>query len=253
MSVRVLLWNYLLIAPHVLLGVVFIALLRRRLYRQFPIFTAYIATEIAQFAVLFAMIKSPSTTGLEYGIAYSFGLALSTALRLGILHEIFAHMFRNYSALSRFGRPLFRWATVGLLLAGLGLAAYAGGHDPDRLMSIVYVLDRTASILQCGLLMGLFLFSSYLGLSWRSYIFGIALGLGVFASTELVASAIRSQTGFTYSTYLDYLTMGTYHGCVLVWAFYLWAPERISQYALKSVPDHDMETWNRELQRLLGQ
>jgi len=253
MTLRLLVWNYLLIVPHLLLLVVLVALLRSRLHRQFPIFFTYVAAEIVQFMVLFVMLKSPSITGREYGIAYSCGFALSTALRLGIVHEIFAHMFRNYTVLNRFGKPVFRWVTVGLLLAGLTLAAYAGGHDPAWLLSVVHVLDRAASILQCGLLIGLFFFSTYLGLSWRSYIFGIALGVGIFASVELVTSAIRSETGYAYNAYLNYITMATYHCCVLIWAFYLLAPEQVSQYALKAAPEIDLESWNQELQRLLRQ
>jgi hypothetical protein len=253
MTLRVLLWNYLLIVPHLLLVVVLIALIRRRLYRQFPMFFAYIVSEIGQAAIIVPMILLRAVTGKQYTVAYFSALALSTALRFGIIHEIFAHMFRNYTALSRFGRPLFRWITVGLLLIGLALAAYSGGHDARQLLSVATVLDRTANILQGGLLIGLFFFSSYLGLSWRSYLFGIALGVGIAATTDLVVSAIRSQTGFTYVVFLNYVTMATYHCCVLIWIFYLLAPERISQYNLKTVPENNLEAWNQELQRLLGQ
>src|SRR6202142_1279220 len=129
MTLRVLLWNYLLIVPHLLLVVVLIALIRRKLYRQFPIFFVYIISEIVQAAVIIPMLLSRSVTPKQYTVAYVGALAISTALRIGITHEIFARMFRHYAALSRFGKPLFRWVTVGLLLAGLALAAYAGGHD----------------------------------------------------------------------------------------------------------------------------
>ena len=253
MTLRVLLWNYLLIVPHLLLVVVLIALIRRKLYRQFPMFLAFIASEILQAAVIIPLLLSRSVTGKQYAVAYFCALALSTALRIGIIHEIFAHMFRNYAALSQFGKPLFRWVTVALLLAGLALAAYAGGHDLVQVTSIANVLDRAANILQCGLLVGLFFFSSYLGLSWRSYLFGIALGVGIAAATDLVVAAIRSQTGYTYMVFLNYVTMATYHCCVLIWMFYLLAPERVSHYNLKTVPENNLETWNQELQRLLGQ
>jgi hypothetical protein len=251
MTLSAFLWNYLIIVPHVLLGVVFIALLRRRLYRDFPIFTGYIASEIVQFVVLFTMIKVKSVSDRQYAIAYCLGLAVSVALRFGVVYEICAHLFRNYAALQRFGKPLFRWISVGLLLAGLIFAVRSGGHDVERLMSVVYVLERTASVMQSGLVVAIFFFSACLGLSWRSYIFGIALGLGIFASVELAASAVRAQTGFTYTKPLDYLTMATYHCCVLIWAFYLWAPERSSQYALRVIPENDLESWNQELRRLL--
>jgi hypothetical protein len=251
MTLPVFFWYYLIIVPHLLLSVVFVLLLRRGLYRQFPIFFTYIVSEMVQFVVLFAMMEMPSVTGREYGLAYSFGLALSTALHLGVIYEIAAHLFRNYTGLSYFGKPLFRWVTVGLLLASLTLAVGSGAHDISRVMSIMHVLERTASILQCGLLVGVFVLSAYLALSWRSYVFGIALGLGIFSSIKLIASAIRAQTGIVYVKPLDYLTMATYHCCVLIWAFYLWAPERSSQYAVKVLPEADLESWNQELQRLL--
>jgi hypothetical protein len=247
---------YLMVVPHLLLGVVLIGLLRNKVYRQFPIFLAYVVVEIVQFfAVLFPLVLMRATTGNTYAIGYSASLALSTLLRFGIIYEIFNHLFRNYKALNRFGRPMFRWAMVGLFLAAIAVAAYAGGNDFNHFIYVVRVLDRTASIMQCGLMLGLFLFSAYLGLSWRSHVFGIALGMGIFASVELAASAFLSQTGYTYTTYVNYVTMGTYHLCVLIWAFYLLAPERSPRYKVKvkTVPEHDLESWNRELQRFIHQ
>lgn len=240
-----------MIAPRLLLGVVLFALVRHKLYRQFPLFFTYILSELVQAAVILPMLFMGSPSSQSYKVAYLVALVLSTALRFGVIHEIFAQMFRNYAAVERFGKPLFRWLTVGLLLGGLALAVYATGGDPTR--PVFAVLDRTASILQCGLLIGLFLFSGYLGLSWRSYLFGIALGMGVFASTDLAIFAIRSQTGDAYNNPLNYLSMAVYHGCVLVWMVYLLSPERISQYKVKAIPENDLETWNQEIQRMLGQ
>jgi hypothetical protein len=252
MSFLVLLWYYLWIVPHILLVVILFQFLRRRLYRQFPIFLAYIGFEVLQFAVLFTIQLMSSVTAKQYAVTYTFGLAISTALHFGVIYEISAYLFRNYSTLSYFGRPLFRWITVSLLLTSLLLAVSAGVRDIPRLLSTMYVMDRTAGILQCGLLILIFALSSYLNLSWRSYVFGIALGLGIFSSIELAASAIRSQIGSAHSHLLDYLIMGTYHCCVLIWGFYLWAPERSSQYTL-TIPETDLESWNQELQRLIKQ
>jgi hypothetical protein len=252
MTLHLFVLYYLIAVPHLLLGVVLIGLLRHKVYRQFPVFLAYVVEEIVQFAVLFPMILM-SAIGTAYAIGYSAGLALSTALRFAVIYEIFNHLFRNYEALNRLGKPMFRWTTVGLLLAALTVSVYAGGNDFNHFLYVVRMLDRTASIMQCGLMLGLFLFSAYLGLSWRSHVFGIALGLGIFASVELAASAFLSQTGYAYNLYVNYVTMGTYHCCVLIWAFYLLMPERGPQYKVRAVPEHDLESWNRELRRLIHQ
>jgi hypothetical protein len=246
------LFYYLWIAPHVLLGVILLLMIRRRLYKQFPIFLLYTAFELFQFTVLLAVfIQSGSLADERYRGAFALGTAVSTALRFGIIYEIFTEVFHNYGALSELGRVLFRWATVILLLIGVALAG-THGTGPDGFLLIVPILDRTVSLMQCGLLLFLFLFSRYFALSWRNYAFGIALGFGILASLELANSAIRSQIG-AGSYLLDNLGMAAYHGCVLIWIFYLVAPERNTSPTPKKLPGDDLEVWNHELQRLLQQ
>jgi hypothetical protein len=96
------------------------------------------------------------------------------------------------------------------------------------------------------------MFSDYFALSWRNYAFGIALGFGILASVGLAESAIRSLIAHP-SYLLDYLGMATYHCCVLVWIFYMLAPERKTNPPTMKFPDDDLEIWNEELQQLLHQ
>ncbi len=150
-------------------------------------------------------------------------------------------------------KPLFRWVTIGLLIAALALTVYAGGNRSDRSWFVMNMLDRTALILQAGLLAGLFLFSRYLTLSWRKQVFGIALGLGVYAIVDLVVAAILSQTGILHVRSLDYASMAAYHCSVLIWMFYLLARERSRPGGdVQDLPTHhEIEAWNQELERLL--
>ena len=46
-----------------------------------------------------------------------------------------------------------------------------------------------------GLLLSLFVLSRSLGLTWRSYSFGIALGYGTYAAIDFLLAAIRASTG----------------------------------------------------------
>jgi hypothetical protein len=253
MTLRVVVWHYLWIAPHVLLAAVAFAMWRKHTLRQFPIFFAYLVEEVIQFLVLYPMMLMPSVSALTYLKFESIGLGVSTGLRFGVIYEIFAYTFRNYPSLNVFAKPVFRWGTALLLMFGLLAAVVAGGNDAERIYATLSVLSRTASFLQCGLLLVLFSFSSYLKLSLRNQAFGIALGLGIFASVDLAAAAIRAELGSWRTYHLDYFTMVVYHCCVLIWLAYLWLPERSSQFAIKAVPEHDLENWNKELQRLIQQ
>jgi hypothetical protein len=78
------------------------------------------------------------------------------------------------------------------------------------------------------------------------------LGLGTFASVQLATDAIRGFLGSSIAGTLDFATMATYHCCVLIWLFYLLAPEREAR-RLAGLPATDLQQWNQELQRLLQQ
>jgi hypothetical protein len=248
-----LLWYCLWVAPHALQGIILFAMLRRRLDRQFPMFFLYTAFEVLQFVVLFTISRSHFHFGPGYARAYSVGLALSTAIRFGVIYELFRHFFRRYPALGGAGALLFRGATIVLLLLAVGLAVSSPGSSADFLLNATYALDRTVSILQCGLLISLFSFSRYFLLSWRSHAFGIALGLGIFATVELATSAVWLHLGTFGNPVINLVTMATYNGCVLIWIFYLVAPEREPQMTVNALPKYDLEIWNQELQRLLQQ
>ena len=121
-------------------------------------------------------------------------LAVSTAVRFGVIHELFSHFFRDYPALVGTGRLLLRGATIVLLLVAMGLAVLAPGNSANFLLNATYALDRTVSVLQCGLLISLFFFSRYFALSWRSP-FRYRFGLGNFRECELATSTIWLHLG----------------------------------------------------------
>jgi len=261
MSASVMLFYYLWIAPHVLEGIILFAMIRRGLHRQFPMFFLYISFEIAQCFCLLGVSQYVSYFKPVYFQVYAVGLAISTAIRFAVIYELFCHFFQRYPGISEAGKVLFRCASVVLLLIALGLAVSAPGNTPApavneaayvTLRTTTFAADRAASVLQGGLLISLFLFSSYFVLSWRSPAFGIALGMGTFAIAEFAMTALRLYVHISDQAY-DRAAMGVYHLCVLVWMLYLVGVEREPRFTLKALPKNDLEIWNRELERLLQQ
>jgi hypothetical protein len=252
MTILRALWYYLWIAPHILQVFVLYVMARRGLFRQFPAFGLYTAVEIVQCCVLLYFLRHPR--GPEYFNLYAWGLAISAAARCFVVYELFVHFFRRYPAVEKSGGMLFRIATGALLLLGVGFAVLAPTRVADLLRSATYTVDRTTSILQCGLLISLFLFSRYFALAWRSPAFGIALGMGVFSAVELGSSAIwlhLASLGAYRNVSVNIITMAVYHGCVVLWLFYLARREKVIASSETLLQQNDLEIWNRELGRLL--
>jgi hypothetical protein len=248
-----LLFLYLWIAPHALQAVLAAMMIRRKLVRKFPAFFTYTVYEVMQFLVLFTMDHMDSVSVDQYVSAWLVGEAISIALRFAVVHEIFSSVFQSYPALKEFGGVLFRWATVVLVLVAVTLVAYSSGNEVNRFTLSLTIVDRIVDIVQCGLLVLLILLARFLSFSWTNYTFGIALGLGFFASMELGISALRAQYGVLVAhDFFSDLSMATYHCCVLFWIVALLRPER-ERTRVTSAPTHDLEHWNSALQRLLHQ
>jgi hypothetical protein len=240
--------HYLWIAPHALLVVVSVLMFVRRLHKTFPIFFLYTLYETIEFVLLFAIAGIAPTHRALYRYVFTATLAGSTALRFGIIQEIFNHVFHDYSRLETLGTVSMRWLTSLLAVAAILSAFYSSGAVPDSLLTGLALLSRSVAIIQAGLLLFLFLFSRMFGLSWRSYTFGIAFGFGIFASTELAVSALHLTNLTEHAKdLLDLLPTGSYHVSVLVWLGYLLAVEKPVVAATDAVPE--MDQWSGELER----
>jgi hypothetical protein len=242
---------YLWIAPHILLALVAIVMRVKRLDVSFPLFAIYTWYEVAEFVLLFAIAVTKLIQGMLYMRVFLVTLAVSTALRFGILQEIFNNVFREHGRADAIARVLLRWTTGILLAAAISCAIFAPGPTSSSLIAATAWLGRGIAIIQCGLVLFLLVFSRLIGLSLQSYVFGIALGFGILSTVELANWAMRSGD-LTESTRkaLDLLTTGSYHVAVLLWLAYLIVPaKRVLQHA--DVPAGDVEQWNRELERFL--
>lgn len=245
------LYLYLWIAPHALQVALAAMMVRRKLVREFPAFFAYTVLEVLQFVVLFAMNKMQAVSAETYRTAWLAGEGVSIALRFAIVLEIFEHVFGSYPTLKELGTVIFRWATAVLMIVAVVLVAYSSGGPVYWASIAISVVDRAVSVVQCGLLVLLLLLSRFLSFTWRSYAFGIALGLGFFASVELGLSAIRTELGLQVAIDPFALaTMAAYHCCVLFWVVVLLLPQR-EVATVVSVPEHNLEHWNNALQRFL--
>ncbi len=221
-------------------------MLRRKLHRQFPVFFAYILSQVVNFAILFPIFKSGPEHYEAYFYAYWIGAAVSLAIGFKVIHEIFLDVFRPYHTLKDLGTVLFKWAALVMLLVAMVVAASSQAGSNTPITQAVITVQRCVRVIQCGLILFLLVFSRYLGVSWRQHSFGIALGFGGFASVELAAVALYSG-GQIQPGLLNTLNTSAYIFSIATWIGYsvFKAPLRQDQATLLT-----SQRWEQSLTEL---
>lgn len=250
-----LLWHYLWVAPNVLLLLLALLLLRDRAYRQHPAFFAFAALSAVTELTVYAADMAPSVTPLGFWLVDWTSLLIEGPLKFILIGAVFSQVFGSYVSVARLGRVLIRGVGIFLVLAAAVAAAYAPKNGLFGIVSGAHILEQTIYLIEAGLLVFIFALSGYFRLSFSRPLFGIALGLSISACVHLATWAVSANAslGPAKRVILDFLDMGTYHICVLIWFYYLLVPQKVAAKPAVSLPEDNLAVWNRELERLIHQ
>ena len=226
-------------AQPVLQSVVAAIIWRRKLYKYFPVFFYYLLAQIAIFGLTFPFYHRNETW---YFWLYWTGEVVNAILSFKVIHEIFLDIFRPYHALKDLGTPVFKWAGLVMLLVSVVVAASNSYHQ-DPISHAVTTLERSVRLAQVGLILFLILFSGFLGVSRKQVSFGIALGFGVFAATELMLLAMHSGGLIRRGSY-DFIDMLSYNISALIWLGYSFSPVAARDAAVNRL---QTQRWERGL------
>jgi hypothetical protein len=210
-TVAYVLW----LASPLLQSTIVIIMLKNRLYRELPVFFWYAGFHVFRSFVLLLIRNSGNARA--YGIGYWVAELLSVFLGFAVIYELFSHVLKRYEGIRQLGLMLLRWACFVLTLVAIISTSTSTSGDFAIAMGAILALERSVRIIQCGLVVFLFLFASTLALSWRHYAFGIALGFGLFASVELILVAVRAQIGPSADSTYILLKPVTYVCACMFW------------------------------------
>ena len=257
LMVQYILHRVLWLVPIIFQAIVATIMVVRGLHKQLPYFFSYTIFVVLTTLALLALLPYKQT----YFWCYAIQSLISWVLGFALIYEIYATLLKEYAALRKMGEYLF-WF-LGLILVAIGLWAAvrasnpAGGVAPNpilspeqvRVLQTLFTLERSVRIVECGLLVALFVFASFFGLSWKNYLFGIALGFAVFLSIQLAAVALRAYFGAGLTSVFNWLQQITYNLGVLVWTFYVIRRGYVAD--LRTLPRTELTAWNDTLQDLL--
>jgi hypothetical protein len=235
----------LMLAHPVLETAVAALMYKRKLHRTFPAFFTYITAQVFMALVLIPIYLC----GMRgYYYTYWIFAAANVVLGFRVIHEVFLDVFRPYHTLKDLGTVLFRWAGLVMLLVAGVIAASTPAGDSSPLVHATLTLQRCVRVIQCGLVLFLMVFSSYLGVSWRQHSFGISVGFGTFAIVELGLIALHASgvVNLAQSTPI-LINMAAWNVSIILWFVFLWRPSEAREdrgALLKS------QRWERSLGEL---
>lgn len=175
-----------------------IMLLRKQL-QKFGYLAAFLVVRTISIALLLPTrnmagnLLTPKAAYQIYFYVYWFSYFVEGLLVFGIIYSLYKLSMAPLPGLQRLGYLMFRWAG-GIALA-LAVVTAFGPHVSGThfIMRFVTQLQQTLCVLTLCMLLFVCLASRPMGLSYRSKIFGVCLGLGVQAAADLAGSAWLSH------------------------------------------------------------
>jgi hypothetical protein len=215
-----------------------VVLWRKRAMADFKMLTAFVASEVINDVVLIPILFFRKALGIPYSVATHVNFYASwtifvvqTALLIGIVYGVFHLAMKPLKGLHQMGKLAFRWVgSVAILLSlalGLGPHLSSPGYSLTSawISAMSHIMQGVSILILCLLLFVCFTIKP-LGLTFRSRIFGVSLGLGVYATVQLVAGAWTSvsQTSSVYSPINLLNALGAIVG-YSIWLTYFAMPE----------------------------
>jgi hypothetical protein len=238
------------LAPQPLIAFLATRMVRNRFVAEVPVFFAYLWFSVAKSLVRFAVYHWMGGGSVEYFRTYWIFALVDAVFVLAVIRELYIVVLSPYEGLKMLASALFRWALAIMILIAALDASSKVGPDLTRFATGVLTLDGCATVVQMGLIILLFLACSSLSLPWHRHLFGIATGLAIVITIDVVSLAITLRYGQMFATTYNWVKSIAYLCCVIVWSVYLLRREARALIIVAS-DDLRLQEWNTALLKLL--
>lgn len=207
------------------------ALLWAKAFRSYAYLAALLLARVAFFAAewtidsLGGAVISTKAAYVYYFYTYWTAFAVESVLMLVVICSMYRLAMAPLKGLHSLGMLVFKWVAGISILVALGSAFAPHITKVNYLIAFVSQMQRTQSILILCLLLFVCFAIRPMGLTYRSRIFGVSLGLGVMATTDLVQSAwINNAASSMYGAF-SLISGAAICLTLLTWTLYFALPE----------------------------
>ena len=214
----------------VLCGTLLYFMVRSKTARKFGYLLSLLCVRFICSVVCISLLHL-SGHGIERHLAYQIyfyvywtSFALEAILSLLVIYGIFKLAMAPLKGLQTLGMLVFRWVAAISVAVAIGVAVSPHQSMNKFMIAMITQLQQTSSILTLCLLLFVCFAIRPMGLSFRSRIFGISLGLGFLATINLVNSAWIAHAGTMYSLF-SLVNVAAVTLTLLTWSAYFAFPE----------------------------
>src|SRR5271170_5370489 len=224
------LFSQLQFVEPVLCGLLVYFIVRAKAARQFAYLVALLCVRfVCAFICILLLVLAGH--GVERHLAYQVyfyvywtSFALEAILSLLVIYGIFRMAMAPLKGLQTLGMLVFRWVAAISVAVAIGVAVSPHQSGIRFMTAMITQLQQTSSILTLCLLLFVCFAIRPMGLSFRSRIFGISLGLGFLATINLVNSAWIAHNPSMYSLF-SLVSGAAIILTLLTWSAYFAFPE----------------------------
>jgi hypothetical protein len=203
-------------------------LLRSKVSRDYLYLTALVLVRLVSDLILLSMVHfSFIPLAVAYPIyfyTYWGSYAIEAVLSILVIYSIFKLSMAPLKGLQSLGMLIFRWVAAISVAVTVGLAIVPNQSGKEFIVGLVSQMQRTSSILTLCLLIFVCFAIRPMGLSHRSRIFGIGLGLGLMAAVSLVDAAWLAHNSDMQST-INVINGLAMCAALCIWTTYFALPE----------------------------
>ena len=203
-------------------------LYRRKLLSQFKFFASFLIFQTVNNVLRFSIFRTFGPSSWEYYATYWVGTAMSDMAMIAVLYEVFCAAFKPFAGLQDLAKVVFKWAAACIVFIGFVVFVTTPEATPIKnhwLYICVSSFERTVRVMECALLMFLFLGAQHLGISKRNRVFGFVLGFGIEAFLQLLVYSTLANSHVSKIPILAPLIPRIYFMSLLIWLGYLVQPE----------------------------
>jgi hypothetical protein len=227
----------------------------KRIWGKFTLLFALVALRAISGTILIPLlffrrdlgVSLPTAFNTYFYTSWTSGI-IQALLLIGIIYHCYREAMRPLQGLQRLGNIIFRWVVVVSIAVSVAIAAgphiSASGYS-GTVSAMISQIQQGVFVLTLCLLLFVCFAIRPLGLTFRSQIFGVALGLGITAASLLVQAAWVSTIGghSLYSPVYLVSTVGSL-ASVCIWGTYFLLPEPERKMILLPTTS-PFFTWNR--------